>query len=284
MKAFLAARPEGPSGISALCVTQETMQARDWQGFLDHVRTALARALLLDYDGTLAPFSADRDRAFPYAGVREALAALLDSRRTRVAVVSGRPARDVERLLGLDPLPEIWGSHGLEHRGSDGACEKSPAAPGAEREIEEVCSWVAGHGWERLLERKPFGLALHARGAPPGEFSRARDAVVGRWRASLEAAGLEALEFDGGIEWRPSGSHKGDVVSAVLSQMGPGAAVAYLGDDRTDEDAFRALSGRGLSVLVRGEPRRTAADIRIRPPEELLEFLLEWEAASRKRS
>ncbi len=248
--------------------------------FWDHVRTAAARALLLDYDGTLAPFSADRDRAYPYAGVCEALARVLAAGGTRVAVVSGRAVRDVEPLLGLDPLPEIWGSHGLEHRGTDGAYLASPAEPRAAREIEDACAWIAGRGWESLLERKPFGLALHARSAPPGEFSRAREAVVGRWRADLEAAGLEALEFDGGIEWRPSGSHKGDVVEMVLSQMGPEAAVAYLGDDRTDEDAFRALSGRGLSVLVRGEPRATAADLWIRPPEELLEFLGEWERAA----
>ena len=52
--------------------------------------------------------------------------------------------------------------------------------------------------------------------------------------------------------------------------------MAYLGDDRTDEDAFRALRGRGLSVLVRAEPRETAADAWIRPPEELIEFLRTW--------
>ena len=274
------------SGSLLLCYTGD-MRALDprfeWAAFFDRVRKAPARVLLLDYDGTLAPFSADRDRAYPYAGVRDALERLLAAGRTRVAVVSGRAVRDLEPLLGLDPLPEIWGSHGLEHRDADGSRQETPAAPRAAREIEETCAWIADQGWERLLERKPFGLALHARGVPQGEFTRARDAVVLRWQAILQAAGLDSLEFDGGIEWRPSGKHKGDVVGVILSKMEPNTVVAYLGDDRTDEDAFQALSGRGLSVLVRGEFRVTAADLWIRAPEELLEFLLAWEKAARDR-
>ncbi len=66
---------------------------------------------------------------------------------------------------------------------------------------------------------------------------------------------------------------------AILSEMGRDAAVAYLGDDRTDEDAFLALHGHGLSVLVRGEFRDTAADVWIRPPEGLVAFLTDWNAA-----
>jgi trehalose-6-phosphatase len=62
----------------------------------------------------------------------------------------------------------------------------------------------------------------------------------------------------------------------VLSELAPGAAVAYLGDDRTDEDAFAALAGRGLAVLVRDRDRPTEADIRLRPPDEVVAFLSRW--------
>ena len=87
-------------------------------------------------------------------------------------------------------------------------------------------------------------------------------------------------DFDGGIELRVPGRHKGFAVEAVLSEMGKGAAVAYLGDDFTDEDAFRAIHGRGTGILVRPQFRPTAADFWLRPPEELLEFLRQWHELS----
>ena len=86
--------------------------------------------------------------------------------------------------------------------------------------------------------------------------------------------------FDGGIEFRAQGTTKGSAVRTILSEVGEHTPVAYLGDDSTDEDAFRALGDRGLGVLVRREPRATAADLRISPPEELLDFLKRWMAAS----
>jgi trehalose-phosphatase len=72
---------------------------------LRDVRTARHRALLLDYDGTLAPFQIDPARAEPYPGVREAIATILAAGHTRLAIVTGRAIRDLVPLLRLDPLP-----------------------------------------------------------------------------------------------------------------------------------------------------------------------------------
>ena len=100
--------------------------------------------------------------------------------------------------------------------------------------------------------------------------------MVSRFWDRARLAGLEPLEFDGGVELRPAGSQKGEVVRRVERELGPSGVVAYLGDDRTDEDAFAALSENGLGVLVRGEPRPTAARRWIRPPEGLFRFLRDW--------
>jgi len=70
-------------------------------------------------------------------------------------------------------------------------------------------------------------------------------------------------------------------VRTILSEVSPEASVAYLGDDETDENAFHALSDRGLKVLVRGKRRKTAADVWLRPPAELLAFLCNWLEACR---
>ncbi len=99
-----------------------------------------------------------------------------------------------------------------------------------------------------------------------------------RFAALAPAGELLWHEFDGGIELRAAGCDKGQVVSQVLAEQDAVQAgcVAYLGDDHTDEDAFRALQGRGLRVLVRPKWRTTAADVWLRPPDGLREFLGRW--------
>jgi len=87
---------------------------------------------------------------------------------------------------------------------------------------------------------------------------------------------LTLHEFDGGLELRPSGITKAQAVDRILCEMPSGTAAAYLGDDLTDEDAFVAIKGRGLAVLVRETFRDTCADIWLRPPDELLAFLRRW--------
>ena len=110
-------------------------------------------------------------------------------------------------------------------------------------------------------------MALGA-GAPSSVRSTAR--------CTVGSGCLELLRFDGGIELRARGMDKGQVIGKLLSEVAPDASVAYAGDDRTDEDAFRALGERGLRVLVRDEVRPTLADLWLRPPGELLDFLFRW--------
>ena len=65
----------------------------DWTGFLEAIPTAASRVLMLDYDGTLAPFQPRPERALPYPGVREALASLIEAAGTRIVIISGRGRR-----------------------------------------------------------------------------------------------------------------------------------------------------------------------------------------------
>ena len=83
------------------------------------------------------------------------------------------------------------------------------------------------------------------------------------------------------MELRVPGRNKGHAVKTILRETEKGALVTYLGDDITDEDAFKALKGKGLSVLVREEFRPTTADVWLKPPEGLLEFLSRWHKTRR---
>jgi trehalose-phosphatase len=103
-----------------------------------------------------------------------------------------------------------------------------------------------------------------------------RARVLLGWTAIAKSYDLELLEFDGGLEIRAREADKGNVVRTLLEGLPAGTPAAYLGDDTTDERAFAAIEGRGLSVLVRSRWRRTQAQLWLRPPAELLSFLNRW--------
>jgi trehalose-phosphatase len=254
----------------------------DLAGFFTGLGRAAHRALLVDYDGTLAPLTADRRHAEPWEGIRAALTDVaLATKPTAVWVVSGRTVCDLARLARLDHIADLWGSHGLERRTRQG-CWAGPApARDASSFLDEVSASLAREGAASLLERKVYGVAIHERGADPGLWAYAREALERRFAPRAVELGLELLPFDGGLELRPREFHKGQVVDRAFAEMGDGAVVAYLGDDRTDEDAFAALRERkgGLGVLVRDEPRATLARAWLRPPEEVLQFFRDWNAA-----
>ncbi|HXP17369.1 MAG TPA: trehalose-phosphatase [Terriglobales bacterium] len=246
--------------------------------FLERLRCAPFRVLLLDYDGTLAPFQVDRNRAVPYPEVPPLIARIM-AQGTRVVLISGRPAREVLTLIGTDPTPEIWGSHGLERLLPDGRYEVGPA-PAHQDHLLAAAALLRDAGLESQTELKPGGVAVHWRGLEGAKAERLAREVSQLWKPLLERAPLRLLEFDGGLELRVAGPGKGDAVRAILKESGEGSAVAYLGDDQTDEDAFRALTGRGLTVLVRPQSRPTAAEVWLQPPHELLQFFREWLRAS----
>jgi trehalose 6-phosphate phosphatase len=256
----------------------------DLTAFYETLASARERVLMLDYDGTLAPFKIRREQAHPYPGVTEALARVMRDDGTRVVIISGRRAADVARLLPLDQRPEIWGAHGWECISADGVLrvhEPDAATAGALQEAESLASGLERDGVR--LERKPASIALHWRGLPAFSVARVREKALTALEPLTEGGALEWLPFDGGIELRAPGSNKQHAVESVLSATAPGGPVAYLGDDVTDEDAFRAVKGRGLGVLVRAEYRRTAADLWIKPPHELKNFIGRWRRKEAKR-
>lgn len=255
----------------------------DPERFLAHLGEGRRPVLLLDYDGTLAPFREERDRAFPYPGVRERIEKILSSDGSRVVVVSGRAIRDLRPLLGIEPPPELWGSHGWERLGPDGELETSPLPEGAREGLqsgEDALRRLTRKGElaPERIETKPASVAVHVRGLDGERAHAVRTSAREAWEGLARDSELEIHPFDGGLELRVPGRDKGTAVREVLAGETRDAAVAYLGDDLTDEDAFRALRGRGLTVLVRDDLRRTAADLWLRPPEELLEFLDRWHA------
>jgi trehalose-phosphatase len=254
------------------------------EGFFRGFSCAARPLLLLDCDGTLAPFRVDRFKARPWAGVRELLARIQEQGRTRLAVITGRPAAEIAPLLALELPLEVWGLHGAERLYPDGRRELEEAAPAVRQKLEELRELLRRDSLGGLFEDKANGVVMHWRGAS----RRKAELIERRTRALFEPLahleGLALLEFDAGVELRV-GRNKGGAVEAILAEAGAGigsrndSPVAYLGDDLSDESAFRAVNRigrRGLSVLARREWRDTAAAVWLRPPDELKGFLKRW--------
>jgi trehalose 6-phosphate phosphatase len=244
--------------------------------FFDQLRASANRLLLLDYDGTIAPFSADRKRAFPYPSVPEILDSINSTCKTRVVLISGRSAREIPPLLGLTWRPEIWGTHGLERLYEDDRCELAFISEDALQALAEARAVLDQEGLGELCEPKTGTVAIHWRGLKPSHIEEIRNQCY-RLLAPLACrANLLLAEFDGGAEIKARGATKRNAVTTVLAETADDVAAAYLGDDLTDEDAFQAINGRGLSVLVRPAWRSTTAQMWLRPPGELIQFLNDW--------
>lgn len=253
------------------------------EAFLQAVAQAPRSLLMLDYDGTMAPFHKHRNLAYPYPGVVSLLQDLMRDGRTRVVIISGRDVEQTLLLLEMEPAPEIWGLHGAQRLKPSQSVEGPLLDENLKGALTAAEQWLEYQELRALAEFKTGSIALHWRGLEEREAEEVRSRVLLGWIHVAQNAGLQLLEFDGGVEIRAATPDKGDAVRWLLSEMSPNTPAAYLGDDRTDERAFRAIHGRGLSVLVRPQWRKTAAEVWLKPPEELLDFLTRWLRACQAR-
>lgn len=252
----------------------------DLELFFRDLCSSTQRVLFLDYDGTLAPFRIERDGAEPYPGVRRILQTILQSNNTRLVMISGRTIDDIVPLLKIEPLPEIWGSHGWERLRPGEGYEVGEMDDLSARALDAVRTNLEDEGLAHLREDKPGCLALHWRGMDESEVGELRERYQKKWSNLSRSYDLTLIAFDGGLELRIKGRSKAHAVRTTLAEMGEETIAAFLGDDMTDEEAFRELGKNAIGVLVRDEFRPTSADIWIRPPGELLEFLERWADAS----
>lgn len=245
-----------------------------WQ---DARRRARRLLVALDFDGTLAPIvDHPAGAALPprARGVLERLARRPD---TDVAVVSGRALEDVRGRVELDGI-FYAGNHGMEIEGPGvqsthrEAAEARPAIARCAEEVRAALQEVPGV----VVEDKGLTLSVHYRLARGDDVPRVAEAVrraCGEDPALRVTRGKMVLEVRPAVDW-----DKGSAIRLLLEVVEAGAAtpvpVVYFGDDATDEDAFRALRGRGTGVLVADPlPESTAASAWLRSPDEVVDLL-----------
>jgi trehalose 6-phosphate phosphatase len=215
-------------------------------------------ALFLDYDGTLVPIA-----PIPEAAVADdAVLALLEALERRLggalAVVSGRPVADIDRMLAPLRLT-IAGLHGLElRRNDDGAVVTPDAADASLARARAALRLLHDRIPGTLFEDKRLTVALHYRGAPAAE-EEVR--ALGARLVEESNGALQLLPGKMVVELLPAGRDKGRAIGGLLALEGfAGRQPVFVGDDVTDEAGFRVINERGgISVRVGTTERHTAA-------------------------
>jgi trehalose-phosphatase len=241
-------------------------------------------ACFLDYDGTLTPIVERPEDALLSAPMREALIAAV--RRFPVAIISGRDLDDVRDLVCIPELVYA-GSHGFDIAGPDLRLELPEGAKALgelQQAADELALPLAAIAGARL-ERKRFAVAVHYRQVADGyvpEVEARVDEVAGRHPRLRKTGGKKVFELRPAIDW-----DKGRAVRWLIAELGldrPDVLPIYIGDDLTDEDAFHALLGRGLGILVAHTAQPSLASLRLTDPDQVRALLLHLVATVESRA
>lgn len=234
-------------------------------------------AVFLDFDGTLAPIVRRPESVVLSAGNRHTLRRLSACPGVRVAIISGRSLADLKKRLRPGPIA-CAGNHGMEIEGP-GFRFRFRTPRGYPRTLDRVRTALSSlpsrfPGTE--LEDKGLTLTFHyrrARGRVVSEAVAAFRVAVRPFRSRLQIrSGKRILEIRPPASWG-----KGDAVRWLLLNKSwfPGRSAVtsvVVGDDRTDEDAFRAIGERGVTVRV-GRSSRSAARYYLEDTDSVARFL-----------
>ncbi len=254
-----------------------------WQAFTDAYRAAAHVLLLFDYDGTITPIAGRPREARLAPAMQKKLAGLARRPKVTVGVVSGRALADLKSLVGIDGI-YYAGNHGLEIEGP-GLSWVHPAAEAARPVMQDLVTQLAAALQKTagvIIEDKGLGVSVHYRLAAPGEreaiaetFRRLTAPLAGAGRIKI-TYGKKVLEVRPPIDW-----NKGRALEVirleVMKPLKPGQVMTvYLGDDLTDEDAFRAVresSIEGWGIHVGGHDPASAAGYYLDSTDEVEELI-----------
>ena len=231
------------------------------------VLTAIADDLVvgLDVDGVLAPIVDHADEACVLAGVNDVLSRL--GERLAVAVVSGRSLENLKRQFAFPEVVEVIGSHGLEWRsGSQVVLDDDQRAL-----LDQVTALadqaVEAAGTGAWRETKPTSVVVHVRQAEPARAKAALDSLRNR----LPDVGIATKEGHAVVELMVVDTSKATAMQTFCQRHGA-TRMAFVGDDLTDEEVFRAAGPSDVTVRVGGG--QTEAAYRLADPEAVLAMLV----------
>lgn len=259
------------------------------QALVERIAKIKRLYLLLDFDGTLTPIVSRPSQVKLLPKAKAILRKLSRMSGVKVAIISGRLLSDLEKRVRVSGVNYI-GNHGLERR-IRGVVDIDPYAIKFRGFVVQLVSELrrALQGLPGVLvEDKLYGVSVHYRNVAPKNIGRARRIFQSTW--SNFTAGIFFRVKPGKKVWEArlayGNSDKGKAVKALLGSVPEAAGgiwkTVYIGDDRTDEDAFKVLKKTDFAIRV-GYDRCSRASYWLRSPDEVLDFL-EQLIKARKRT
>jgi len=254
----------------------------DWETIQTRIREGQNLFLFLDYDGTLAPIASRPELALCPFEAKKHLETLRDLPGVHIAIISGRSLKDVREKVGVSGITYV-GNHGLEIENPVKRHKKilvSVRKKELKRITQNLRNSLEGIPGILFEEKGPI-LSVHYRNVPresPAQVCQVVQAQLQQWKNRWETVSGKMV-----LEIRPKTDfNKGSAVKELIKIfLSPGLFPIYLGDDQTDEDAFRMMKKQGISVYVGPGTSRSEADFFLQNPDEVQEFLFRCQEARR---
>jgi trehalose 6-phosphate synthase/phosphatase len=214
-----------------------------------HYQRSSNRCLLLDYDGTLVPFSRIPSEASPDNAVKELLNRLSADKKNHVVVISGRDLSSLDRWLGEFNITLV-AEHGAGFKPRGGNWQQMVSVSDLwKEEIRRIMQLFVLRCAGSFIEEKTNTIAWHYRNTQAGlGFSRSRE-LLNTLSQLIQNTTLQVIDGNKVVEVRIAGFDKGATALKIIGEMDPDF-VLCMGDDTTDEDMFKALEGEAYTIKV----------------------------------
>ena len=240
------------------------------QRILQDYKTAKKRLLLLDYDGTLAPFTRVPSEAKPSTELVEQLEKMASDPKNEVVVISGRDEKTLESWLGKLAI-SLVAEHGASIRLKGGTWQKQfNIQEGWKERIRPIMELFTSRCPGSFVEEKDNTLAWHYRNAVAElGFNRSRE-LINAISQLIANTSLQVIDGNKVLEVRQSGVDKGTTAMKLMNNCQPDFLFS-IGDDATDEDMFNILKKHGYTIKIGNGA--TSADYNVLQQSEVLPLL-----------
>jgi len=231
-------------------------------------------ALFLDFDGTLVPIQKDPAQCFLSEGIKRQLRLLANSKDVYLSILSGRSLLDIKKRVGIKKI-YYGGNHGLDISGPGvrythpKAISAKPIINHVKQQLQKKIKDIKG-AW---LEDKKFTLSLHFRSVKTEGIPYVKKVVYNVADEFLEKKSFAVIKGKKVLELVPHVSwNKGRAALWILKHLKDKCLPIYIGDDQTDETAFKTLWRKGITIRI-GKSKKTSAKYYLKGYWEISQLL-----------